>query len=110
VRKFKNDSFSQSRGRNSKWLDIVCASCNQTILLYQKDGQGALHRLYRDRITEPAELVARLEQFHSDKDALPLACPKCGAIFAHPMMYEKEHRLAFRLIPGRFHKHNNKGA
>lgn len=84
---FKNDKYKRSRGGFSKLLDIRCRKCRQEICLYQKDGHGALYRLYIDRI------------FNS---TIPLnnksiSCHN-GHILAMKILYQKENRIAFRLF------------
>lgn len=67
------------------------------LLVYQKDGKGNLHRLYKDRI---------LRSYVSVDEKSTIKC-ECGKMIAHPMVYEKEKRSAFRLIPGAYSKHNH---
>lgn len=100
----KNDRYAKSRGGHSRFLDIVCAKCGERAVLYQKDGQGGLVRLYLDRIFEPAE-IARLHLENHSKSTLPdLKCQKCETLIATPMLYEPEGRLALRLIRGTYIK------
>lgn len=44
----KKDQYSRARGA-SQFLNLFCAACGGFVLLYQKDGPGALLRLYLDR-------------------------------------------------------------
>lgn len=44
--KLKKDRYSKKRGGNSIFLNIFCSSCNNHIILYQKDGAGRLLRAY----------------------------------------------------------------
>ena len=105
----KNDRYAKSRGGNSHFLDIYCSKCNHFLLLYQKDGQGALLRLYLDRIFEPSS-IARLQfDCHSKNDMPNLKCPNCQNLVALPMVYKPENRLAFSLIRGMFVKKKSKG-
>jgi hypothetical protein len=105
----KNDRYAKSRGGNSHFLDIHCSSCGSHMLLYQKDGQGSLLRLYLDRILEPSELSS-LQFQGGGKVKLPnLYCKKCKALVATPMVYARESRLAFRLVPGSFIKKKSDG-
>jgi len=98
----KKDGYSKSRGAAQFYI-ISCAGCGVDILLYQKDGPGGLVRMYRDRITAPAELA--------DKSDLPaLRCQKCNEIIAMPMIYVAEKRQAYRIIPGKIKKTKNPGA
>ncbi len=92
----KRDKYKSSRGGYSRLFDICCRQCGNFILVYQKDGPGNLHRLYLDRILEPAELVGL--QYHSLKDIDVLKCKKCQALLASAYLYPKEKRPAFRLF------------
>lgn len=97
---FKKDRYAKVRGGNSHFINIYCSKCNSYILLYQKDGLGALIRLYLDRIFEPP-VLAKLQYECNDKKEIPnLTCPKCANLLAIPMVYKPENRLAFSLIRG----------
>lgn len=108
--KLKRDRFSNVKGGNSKVLDIICTKCNSVALVYQKDGVGALHRCYLNRIIAPEE-YERLQHNNSiDKSNTPkLLCGNCGEQMGVPMRHE-DGRLAFRLIPGKFSRKIHKGA
>lgn len=97
VYKIKNDSFKQSRGR-SQMLNISCSKCATQTLIYQKDGPGPLLRCYLDRIAWPENLPA----------LSPVICKNCNTVIGIPMVYEKENRLAFRMISENFNKKNYK--
>jgi ribosomal protein S27E len=100
---FKKDKRSKARGGNSEFLQIFCSKCNIDIALYQKDGLGELIRLYIDRFFSPESLLAL--QAIIEKTKLPaLKCIKCNNLVGIPMVYEKENRLAYRLIRGNFYK------
>ncbi|MBP9822238.1 MAG: hypothetical protein KBC81_02230 [Candidatus Pacebacteria bacterium] len=90
---FKKDRFQKSRGGPSRELLLSCAKCGNVLFAYQKDGTGSLKRLYRDRI-----MGSNL----ATKDNL--VCPGCGDLIGVSMVYKKESRPAFRLIPGKFSK------
>ncbi|MFH1030388.1 MAG: hypothetical protein V1770_03970 [bacterium] len=107
--KLKKDRYAKTRGGNSHFLDIFCSTCNSHIALYQKDGSGALLRMYLDRIFAPAALATLKDQSDGKKDVPNLQCPKCCALIGVPMVYELENRLAFRLIRGSFTKKNSDG-
>lgn len=97
LHKLKNDRYRKNRGSYSRLLAISCASCNELVALYQKDGPGALKRMYLDRIyqSDYSDLVKK------PLNELPqLVCRGCGSFLGVPMMYEKEKRLAFRLFAG----------
>ncbi|MDP2656649.1 MAG: hypothetical protein Q8P11_03755 [bacterium] len=102
--KLKNDKYVKARDGNSYFLDLYCSRCEQFLVLYQKDGQGALIRLYLDRFFAPKELAVLQYDCKEKKDMPNLKCSKCGVLIATPMMYESEQRPAFRLIRGAFVK------
>lgn len=109
VHKFKKDRYVKTRGGNSHFLDLYCSGCNNHLLLYQKDGQGSLLRLYLDRIFEPQELAV-LQSTCSTKSQIPnLKCSTCQKLIAIPMVYKQENRLAFSLVPGSFVKKKSEG-
>lgn len=95
--KFKSDKYKKSRGGLSRLLDISCANCGQHICFYQKDGPGILKRMYLDRICDSTK-------FSSLKSIPQLTCASCKQIIGIPYIYEKEKRLAYRLIIGRISK------
>ena len=85
--KFKNDKYKHVRGA-SRLLRISCRQCDSVICHYQKDGHGGLFRLYLDRISNANTAL-------EDKG---LNCPN-GHLVAVKIIYEKEDRPAFRLLP-----------
>lgn len=104
----KNDTYRKTRGGYSRFLDIYCSNCKNHILLYQKDGQGPLKRLYLDRIFAPDNLTF----FHltGDIKKIPnLICPNCHSHIGTLYKYPKEKRLAFLLSPISFIKKVGKG-
>jgi hypothetical protein len=104
----KNDKYAKARGGNSHFLDLYCGQCRQHFALYQKDGGGALLRLYLDRIFEPQEL-SQLQLRCARKNDVPSLKCQCGLLIGTPMVYEPEQRLAFRLIRGTFTKKKSGG-
>ncbi len=103
----KRDKYSRSRGA-SQFLNLFCAKDGAHLVLYQKDGPGALRRLYLDRIFAPSP--------QSDWQALSnlaevpnLTCPNCGSLIGSPMIYRSENRLAIRLNAGTFSKVRSDG-
>ena len=100
MRKIKKDSYYRSRGKVFKVLRICCAKCDSEVMLYQKDGNGYLHRLYLNRILAPEE-IAQLQDNPKlkQKDLNNLFCKNCGNIIGIPMLH-REGRLAFRLVSG----------
>jgi hypothetical protein len=95
---FKTDSFKKSRGGASRFLSLRCVACGSYLLSYQKDGIGSLKRLYADRIVSPPELVG-LQNMPSE-NIQNLRCRSCETLVGTVMIYEKEKRIAFRIIPG----------
>lgn len=85
--KLKNDSFRRSRGGSSRILLISCEKCEAVVCRYQKDGPGALRRMYIDRISDASVSL-------SGKTFL---CPKAH-VLGVKINYEKENRPAFRLF------------
>ncbi|MBI2459151.1 MAG: hypothetical protein HYV53_01190 [Parcubacteria group bacterium] len=106
---FKKDRYSKARGGNSCFLNIFCSSCKSHVALYQKDGPGALIRMYLDRIFAPSNLADLQYKGGSKKNLPNLQCKNCHALIGNPMVYELENRLAFRLVPGAFIKKNSDG-
>ncbi len=98
--KLKKDKFSKSREGTSKLYTIKCSKCNSEVAVYQKDGIGSLIRMYLDRFILPKELVESLDTYTSVKAMKPLKCNQCNNIIGMPMIYEKESRLAYRIVPG----------
>ena len=88
-KKIKSDKFKKSRGGYSRWLLLSCENCKVPLLVYQKDGQGILKRLYLDRIVAP--------KMQGNQN---LVCKKCKTVIGTPMVYKKEKRAAYRLYVG----------
>src|SRR3990167_3215392 len=84
---FKNDRFKKNRGGYSRLLAVACQKCGSAIYSYQKDGPGALRRMYLDRISDAKVALGR-------KD---LTCAK-GHLVGVKIIYKKENRTAFRLF------------
>lgn len=99
--KIKKDSYSRARGGNSKILDVVCASCESEVVIYQKDGKGGLRRLYFDRTYLPDNVGDSLDK-RPDKTHETLACPHCKTVIGNKTVYKPEKRDAYRLIPGTY--------
>ena len=106
--KFKSDRYAKARG-SSCFYAIFCSQCNQPVALYQKDGPGALLRMYLDRIFAPPALADLQHQVTTKTDMPNMACPKCEALIGIPMVYESEKRLAFRMVRGSFARKGNDG-
>jgi ribosomal protein S27E len=107
--KTKSDRYSKSRGGNSNFLDIYCSKCKYHILIYQKDGSGSLIRLYLDRIFDPPVFSSLQFDCNSKSDVPALKCLNCHELIAIPMVYERENRLAFSLVRGKYIKKKSGG-
>lgn len=94
----KKDKFTKARGGNAKFYILLCAQCRHEIFIYQKDGPGKLLRLYLDKFVAPKSVVEELHDIKTKSDMHGLQCPACGELLAVPMIYEKEKRLAYRLL------------
>lgn len=103
----KKDRFSRSRGA-SQFLNLFCAKDGAHLVLYQKDGPGALKRLYLDRIFAPSP-QSGWQNLGSITEVPNLTCPKCGTLIGSPMIYRSENRLAIRLNAGTFSKVRSDG-
>jgi len=98
----KKDRKAKARGK-SKFLELSCSNCGAHVMTYQKDGPGALIRLYLDRIRASQNLTCLKEI--ENKTSLPaLKCSKCSNLIGTPMIYACEKRLAYRLVRGSFKK------
>jgi RNase P subunit RPR2 len=96
--KIKSDKYRKARGGYSRFLNVFCEHCGAKILIYQKDGPGALKRLYLDRIFAPENSV-NFQKLPLSK--IPsLICSKCKTVLAVPYIYKKEQRKAYRLFVG----------
>ncbi len=99
--KFKNDAYTKSRGTPAL-LKISCNSCQHTTMYYQKDGPGPLKRVYFDRILLPEHLEQLQYKLFDQKTCPLLKCSHCLQLIGTPMIYEKEKRPAFLMIPESF--------
>ncbi|MBU4010585.1 MAG: hypothetical protein KJ882_07445 [Proteobacteria bacterium] len=97
--KIKKDRHHKTRGGTAQFLELSCGKCGNYVVLYQKDGPGNLLRLYIDRIIE-SYLGTELQNFVNKSDLPIFKCPECDNVMGVPMVYERENRLAFRLIRG----------
>lgn len=96
------DRFSRARGGNSELLSLSCTRCNTEVMVYQKDGKGGLVRCYFDRMYLPKNPMNHFPlERNKPLSQLPnLHCPSCNTVIGTPMMFNKEHRLAYRVIRG----------
>ncbi len=99
----KNDKYRKVRGGYTRVFNLACTVCGTHRLMYQKDGPGALERLYLDRILAPAKLAA-LKKLRSVKSVPPLVCRKCEEQLGTPIVYKSETRLAYLLRHGKVKK------
>ncbi len=91
MKKFKarKDRYFSSRGGVYVLVKVYCANCAAYILTYQKDGHGALIRLYLDRVVTPQIPFKQLR------------CDQCNELLAVPMIYKREGREALRINRGK---------
>lgn len=102
--KHKNDKYRKVRGGKSIFLEIHCSQCEGAVLIYQKDGDGALMRCYLNRIFSPPEYERLQYQAGLRLKEIPnLKCPHCHQLIGTPMIHN-DGRFAFRLKPGSFKK------
>lgn len=86
--KLTNDTYRKSRGGRATLLELACSHCEKSLFFYQKDGPGALKRLYIDRM-HPALSTKKT-----------LVCTKCKTLLGIYITYKKENRPAYRLFVG----------
>lgn len=101
----KQDKYRRARGGKAVVLEISCSACSNVLMLYQKDGPGALMRSYLNRIHHPPEL-ANLDanpRVQEPSDLSPLRCSHCKQLMGIPMRHT-DGRLAFRLLRGSFRR------
>ncbi len=101
----KKDRYRKARGGNARLLDVFCASCNEILMKYKKDGKGNLLRCYLNRIVYPQQLEQSQhnQKIQSPRDISNLTCNTCKTVIGTPMFYE-DGRLAFRLRKGLYYK------
>ncbi len=98
------DRYTKTRGGSAKLITITCVKCQKEVFVYQKDGPGKLVRMYLDKFVAPKDLVEKLKQVKHKNEMQGLKCPYCNELLGVPMVYEKENRLAFRLIHNKIQK------
>jgi len=98
---FRNDRYRKERGGQTRMIEISCASCDELLMVYQKDGYPKQHlfRTYLNRIFWPEELEQLQYQAQSTGDMPSLDCPTCHTKVGTPMEY-KDGRLAYGLLQG----------
>jgi len=99
--KIKNDRYLAKRGGTAKIIRVICASCKETVFIYQKDmPRGWLKRCYLNRILAPEKWESLQYKINNIDQLSNLTCT-CGSILGTPMKH-KDDRLAFKLIKGKF--------
>lgn len=94
----------KAKGGQITVYDIHCNTCNERIFVYQKDGKGNILRCYLDRILFPLELASLAEKKVVKTNDIPnLHCNSCKTLIATPRKRDNG-RIAYRMIPGYFHK------
>ncbi len=96
----RQDVYTKARGGWSTLLSIFCAKCKRNNFLYQKDGPGELKRMYLDKVIAPESFAKKLSTHAKITDVDNLSCTNCGHLMATPMIYEKENRLAYKVVQG----------
>ncbi|MEK7140368.1 MAG: hypothetical protein AAB815_01135 [Patescibacteria group bacterium] len=96
--KLKKDKYRKARGGYSRFWEIQCEKCKTVLAIYQKDGPGALKRMYLDRIVSP--LSFEKLKYIPKKKVPNLTCTNCKQLIGIPYIYKKEDRPAFRLFEG----------
>ena len=91
--KIKKDKYYKKRGGTHKIYKIHCNGCGKVLYEYQKDGKGALYRLYIDRIIGKKAKASVMIQ-----DRL-ITCD-CGKMIDYKYIYRKETRPAIKLFAG----------
>ena len=95
----KRDKYLKSRGGTYKIYDLYCTRCNKKLFTYQKDGKGALRRLYLDRI----------KKYHNkhteNKKVITCTCKK---MIGYKYIFPSEARTAIKLFSGSLAKRINK--
>ena len=88
--KFTNDKYTKGRGKFSKRVAVKCVNCAEIIFNYQKEGNGAIEKLFFDNI---------LDNFAVKKEA-KLICPKCEKVLGSRFVFGKDKKSAFKVYPG----------
>ncbi|MFA7301209.1 MAG: hypothetical protein WC069_02790 [Candidatus Shapirobacteria bacterium] len=88
--KFTSDKYTKGRGSFSKRVFVKCVNCSEVIFNYQKEGNGAIEKLFFDKI---------LDNFGVKKES-KLVCPKCEKILGSRFVFGKDKKQAFKVYPG----------
>jgi hypothetical protein len=87
---FTSDKYTKGRGNFSKRVEIRCVNCATTIFNYQKEGHGAIEKMYFDNI---------LDNFMVKKEEI-LLCSNCEKVLGKRFVFGNEKKLAFKVYPG----------
>lgn len=87
---FTSDKYTKGRGNFNKKVEIKCVNCAEILFNYQKEGNGAIEKLFFDSI---------LDNFGVKKDS-KLKCLKCEKILGSRFIFGKEKKMAFKVYPG----------
>jgi len=98
----KDKSTKPKKG--SRIFQIYCSKCGSEVCVYQKEGAGNLLRIFLNKIISPNNMVEMFKTIKTKRDLHGLKCPSCGELIGVPMIYDKDNRLAFRLIPNKIIK------
>lgn len=88
--KYVSDKYTKGRGSFSKRVEVRCINCATTQFVYQKDGNGAIEKIYFDSI---------LDNFVVKKEA-KLTCSKCEKLLGSRFIFGKDKKMAFKVYPG----------
>lgn len=93
--KLIEDEYNANSSAGSYFLNIYCTKCGNHLMLYQKDGEGALQRIFLDRIVAPKSFVTPL--YNTEQSDLSiLLCPNCKASVGNQGIH-KDNRLAYEV-------------
>lgn len=87
---YTSDKYTKGRGNFSKCVEIKCVNCATIQFNYQKEGNGAIEKIYFDSI---------LDNFVVKKEAT-LTCPKCEKILGKRFVFGEDKKMAFKVYPG----------
>lgn len=87
---FTSDKYTKGRGNFAKKVEIRCVNCAEQLFNYQKEGHGAIEKLFFDLI---------LDNFVVKKEVV-LSCPKCEKVLGKRFVFGVEKKQAFKVYPG----------
>lgn len=88
--KYVSDKYTKGRGSFSKRVEVKCVNCATIQFNYQKDGNGAIEKIFFDSI---------LNNFSVKKES-KLICSKCEKLLGSRFVFGKEKKMAFKVYPG----------